>query len=472
MLILNQEQSGGESRQVPMAERTAAALERALLAPDRAARELWLAETLADDPALAAWAAHEARRQDQSEAKTAAQAAAWLADRLAEKLSLAFGGSQDADRHVLDRVPPDEAERYAAAYAAILVQAKQQRSERGSTEPLIHDESYFSALVKSIDEVLAAQPPRAHTEERLLPAFPPVTMHTAGSGDSHSSLPFTSHEPGIEWRLPALLAVLGNYERQLADFDRRLEHEKLESLKELAYGASHEINNPLANIAARAQTLLTDETDPERRRKLSAIHRQAMRAHEMIADLMLFARPPKLNLAACDLRHVVRQVVDEIAPVAHERNIEVACDVSAAAVPLTADETQLAVAIQAVLINSIEAIGEGGRVDVAVRPLWPESEGPAPNAPQAWGEVVVADDGPGISEAVRQHIFDPFFSGREAGRGLGFGLSKCWRIVTDHGGQVVVSQSTGRGAQLTILLPLADGTSQTTSPRVNSATTH
>ena len=72
----------------------------------------------------------------------------------------------------------------------------------------------------------------------------------------------------IEWRLPALAAKLRDCERRLADFDRRLEHEKLESLKELAYGASHEINNPLANIAARAQTLLEDEPDPERQRKL------------------------------------------------------------------------------------------------------------------------------------------------------------------------------------------------------------
>ena len=94
------------------------------------------------------------------------------------------------------------------------------------------------------------------------------------------------------------VSKLDEYERKLSDFDRRLEHEKLESLKELAYGASHEINNPLANIAARAQTLLADETDPERARKLSAIHRQAMRAHEMISDLMLFARPPKLDPAA------------------------------------------------------------------------------------------------------------------------------------------------------------------------------
>ena len=68
-------------------------------------------------------------------------------------------------------------------------------------------------------------------------------------------------------------------------------------------------------------------------------------------------------------------------------------------------------------------------------------------------EVIVRDDGPGISEAVRRHLFDPFFSGREAGRGLGFGLSKCWRIVTDHGGRVVVNNVEGGGAEFTIALP-------------------
>ncbi|PQO47752.1 histidine kinase dimerization/phospho-acceptor domain-containing protein, partial [Blastopirellula marina] len=68
--------------------------------------------------------------------------------------------------------------------------------------------------------------------------------------------------------------------------------DKLASLKRLAYGASHEINNPLANIASRAQALLVDENDPDRRHELATIYAQAMRGHEMIADLMLFARPP------------------------------------------------------------------------------------------------------------------------------------------------------------------------------------
>jgi signal transduction histidine kinase len=248
-----------------------------------------------------------------------------------------------------------------------------------------------------------------------------------------------------ERRFAALVAKLTAYERRLANFDARLEREKLEALKELAYGASHEINNPLANIAARAQTLLQDESDPNRQKKLSAIHRQAMRAHEMIADLMLFARPPKLTLAPCDLVQIAGRVVNELALIARERDTGLRCEASGNPIELVADETQLAVAIHALIVNAIETVGIGGHVDVVVRETQHDES--------AWAEVIVRDDGPGISDHVRGHMFDPFFSGREAGRGLGFGLSKAWRIVTDHGGQVVVQRASHRGAEIAICLP-------------------
>lgn len=252
----------------------------------------------------------------------------------------------------------------------------------------------------------------------------------------------------IGWRLPLLAARLFGVEQSLADFDRRLEQEKLESLKELAYGASHEINNPLANIAARAQTLLEDETDSERQRKLAAIHRQAMRAHEMISDLMLFARPPKLKRADCDLQSLVKKVVGESAELAEEYGIELVYDDDSDVIHLRADETQLGVAIGALVKNALESVSEGGHVQVAARR---STIGSA-----AFAEVVVRDDGPGISAEVRQHMFDPFYSGREAGRGLGFGASKCWRIVTDHGGQVIVHSRGPSGAEISILLPLGE----------------
>ena len=217
-------------------------------------------------------------------------------------------------------------------------------------------------------------------------------------------------------------------------------------MKELAYGASHEINNPLANIAARAQTLLDDEQDPQRRQKLIAIHRQAMRAHEMISDLMLFARPPKLNPTSFSPPELIRKVVGGLSTLAEERSVQVDCVDSEFSGEISGDETQLGVALHAVVKNAIEAVDEGGRVSVAIRR--------SDIAGEPWIEIVVGDDGPGISAEVRRHMFDPFFSGREAGRGLGFGLSKCWRIVTDHGGQVVVRCPAGGGAEVSILLPL------------------
>ena len=65
----------------------------------------------------------------------------------------------------------------------------------------------------------------------------------------------------------------------------------------------------------------------------------------------------------------------------------------------------------------------------------------------------VSDNGPGLSEQAKKHMFDPYYSGREAGRGLGLGLSKCWRIVELHGGTVEVASEIGKGATITLHLP-------------------
>lgn len=230
-------------------------------------------------------------------------------------------------------------------------------------------------------------------------------------------------------------------------FAERLERAKLDALKELAYGASHEINNPLANIAARAQTLVRDEADPERRRALEAIHQQALRAHEMISDLMLFARPPWLEMTAVDLAAICKQVAGELSAECARREIEiVVAGDGLEAVTVQADAVQLAAAVKAVLTNAVEAIGRRGRIELRCRAAVDEP---------GMAVAEIQDNGPGISAAVRPHIFDPFFSGREAGRGLGFGLSKAWRIVEQHGGRIVVESEPGGGAKFTISLPLA-----------------
>jgi signal transduction histidine kinase len=272
---------------------------------------------------------------------------------------------------------------------------------------------------------------------------PARTLTTALSVDGHPN-GHEADERQFEQRFVAFVARLADCERREADFDQRLQQEKLASLKEMAYGASHEINNPLANIAARAQTLLQNEGDSDRRRKLSAIHRQAMRAHEMIADLMLFARPPKLIFAPCDVCEIARCVTGNFTALAAERSTHLSCQTAEEPILASGDATQLSVAIGALVTNALEAVGANGNVQVAV------AESLRRKHPRV--EITVRDDGPGIPPEIERHMFDPFFSGREAGRGLGFGLSKCWRIVTDHGGQVVVRHPP-RGAEIAVLLP-------------------
>ena len=271
-----------------------------------------------------------------------------------------------------------------------------------------------------------------------------------------------------------------------ADFATALETVKLEALYHFAYGLSHEINNPLANIATRAQTLLLDEKDPERRRKLATINQQAFRAHEMIADLMLFARPPTLRLEETDLAQLADKVVAELQDAAREQGTRLTRTGDCGSLLATVDPIQIAVALRAIIQNALEAVRVGGSVEVTAE-LGPPSDEllstqysvpsaqpipsphfaprpptPDPRIPNAASnpksiiqspKLTVTDTGPGIPPHIRPHIFDPFFSGREAGRGLGLGLSKAWRIINLHGGRIEVESPAECGARFTIALP-------------------
>ncbi len=261
------------------------------------------------------------------------------------------------------------------------------------------------------------------------------------------------------------------------DFAAAVEAAKLQALYNLAYGLSHEINNPLANIATRAQTLLIDEKDPERRRKLATINQQAFRAHEMIADLMLFARPPAMVPEPTDLAALADRVVAELLPLAKEQGTTLVRLGSSDPLIANVDPTQIAVALRALVSNSLEALRTGGRVEVSAElALSDASQKRAddfqvqgstfkvdlahatPPSPNPKSEIrnlklTVRDTGPGIPPSIRPHIFDPFFSGREAGRGLGLGLSKAWRIVQLHGGRIDIESPVDGGTQFTVILP-------------------
>jgi signal transduction histidine kinase len=166
--------------------------------------------------------------------------------------------------------------------------------------------------------------------------------------------------------------------------------------------------------------------------------------------MMLFARPPELRLAPVDLGTLVDELIAEVTADAQHQGTTISRPAADGPVVVSADGGHLAVAVKSLVTNALEALGAGGRIEISVHhsevAARPPDGGP-------WVEIQVADTGPGIPPEVRRHLFDPYFSGREAGRGLGLGLSKCWRIVKDHGGEITVDSQPQQGTTFTIRLP-------------------
>lgn len=222
---------------------------------------------------------------------------------------------------------------------------------------------------------------------------------------------------------------------------------KLEALAEFAAGAGHEINNPVATIVGRAELLLKGEANPERRQALLTIGAQALRIRDMIGDLMLFARPPKPEPKSLNLVEVVNDVVNKLGETIRAKSLSVVRR-DAAAVPILADPVQLRVVVSNLLLNSVSASAVGGSITVECSVQDFDLRRSA--------VLVVRDRGVGFSAVEREHLFDPFFSGRQAGRGLGFGLCKCWRIVEQHGGRIDCDSSPEEGTMFRVTWPASE----------------
>ncbi len=254
----------------------------------------------------------------------------------------------------------------------------------------------------------------------------------------------------------SLLKLAISHARSESLFSARLQKEKLEAMKQLAYGASHEINNPLANIATGAQVLIGSEKDCDRKQRLARIYAQAMVAHDMISDMMLFAHPPTPVFELADIRLLVRDIICRRDREGNLIRVALGANVDKARI----DVNQISVVLDALLKNSSEAIKEREAIEQRRGGNAAEKYSPAIELRIS---VVrnrllfrVSDNGIGISDQAARHLFDPFYSGREAGRGHGFGLSKAWRIVALHQGEISFQRDGRAGeTEFTFWVPIA-----------------
>jgi signal transduction histidine kinase len=237
---------------------------------------------------------------------------------------------------------------------------------------------------------------------------------------------------------------------------RELEAAKIAALAEFAAGAGHEINNPLATIVGRVQTLLKHEQDPSRRQSLATIAAQALRIRDMIGDLMVFARPPAPVRERLIVNDAVRAIVERFEDTARERSVTLTFHADAT-VFATVDITQLKVVLSELVRNSLDAVAPSSG-DIRISAAATTIDG------RPFAVTIVSDNGRGLSETDRAHLFDPFYSGRDAGRGLGFGLCKCWRIVASHGGWIDVESNLGVGTTVRVFWPGSDSAVESAQP--------
>ncbi len=443
---------------LPMADRSADALIDMFLAVGDTSTTSpveELAAALAMDPPLLLWTAHHAAAglaiNDKvvppraSANLTVADLAGWLAENGPAVFDWGESPRQSFEISADDLDPHSWADRVAQAVEMGELARRASQTDQSQ-------QAYVAAVLHAAQQWVPQAlllPLSDRTVEELPVEKFPVVDESASEAAGQARRRWLESSSSAA-RLPALagrLARLGQLEERFA---QTLLAEKLEAMAEFAAGAGHEINNPVAVIAGRAQLFLQGETDPQRRRALALMNAQAKRIYEMITDMMLFARPPAPTHKTVELIAIIEGIVEELQAATTERAISLTRTGLPGPIEIEADGEQLNVALRAMCRNSLEAIGHDGNIgiDVQVDEL---------------GRVVIriSDDGPGIPEDVRCHVFDPFFSARQAGRGLGLGLSKCWRIVvTNHKGRIDVDSGPGRSTVFTITLPrgVRDGT--------------
>jgi signal transduction histidine kinase/CheY-like chemotaxis protein len=243
----------------------------------------------------------------------------------------------------------------------------------------------------------------------------------------------------------------------LAQSQEQLRHaQKMEAMGQLTGGVAHDFNNLLTIIVGNLDLVARHAEDAARvRRLIAAAQRAANRGAKLTQQLLVFARRQLLrpetvnvNRLLLDFEGLVRRAVGEA--------IRVDLDLHPALDPVRIDPSQFEAAILNLVLNSRDAMADGGTITITTRNAQVTAEaatGPIDARPGAYATIVVHDDGVGIPAAVLDNVFEPFFTTKEVGRGSGLGLSQVYGFVRESGGHVQIRSTEGAGTTVQLWLP-------------------
>lgn len=228
---------------------------------------------------------------------------------------------------------------------------------------------------------------------------------------------------------------------------RLLVAEKLASVGKLAASVAHEIRNPLT--AMKMWLFSIQESvrgNPELDHKLGIISEETTRLDHIIRDFLEFSRPPTLRCQSQSVDQVIQQTLELLAASLKEKNISVMPGLTVGLPPVMADPEQLKQVLINVLNNAADAMSKGGEI-IILTAAERDAEG------RSMIVVRICNSGPGMTKDVQCRVFEPFFSTKEGGTGLGLCIAA--RIMAAHNGLLVLESSSEKGTTFAIWTPIA-----------------
>jgi signal transduction histidine kinase/FixJ family two-component response regulator len=241
-----------------------------------------------------------------------------------------------------------------------------------------------------------------------------------------------------------LYAELRDYVRRVEESQQALvQAEKMAAAGRLTASIAHEINNPLQGLQNCLHLAGHDELPPEKRAEYFELARRELdRLMQTVQRMLEFYRPGAVSPKPVSVADLLQHVLDLASKQISERGITIQTNVPADLPRVKAVSGQLQQVFLNLILNSYDAMPDGGILKISARPA---SNGI---------EILFQDSGPGIPDAYRANVFEPFFSTKEGGTGLGLTVS--YNIVTAHGGTLELAPDRGPGACFRVLLPAGD----------------
>ena len=238
---------------------------------------------------------------------------------------------------------------------------------------------------------------------------------------------------------------LAKVNRELHDsFEQIKRADRLSAIGQLAASLAHEIRNPLAAIDGATNLIGSPQTPDEMRKgSLAIIHKEIQRLNRLLTNLLDFARPRKPEFQAVEPGRLIDAIINLTGHSAQQKDIALRKDMPKSVPSFECDPEQMKQVILNLAINAVQAMGGPGEIVLS--------------AQQRDSSVVISvrDHGPGIAPEDMEKIFNPFFTTKEAGTGLG--LSVVYQIVTQHGGIVKTERNPGGGMTFSVVIPLHQG---------------